>query len=261
VSVQLGNVTVTFDNVTAPGNTTLTPIIPGGLPPLPGQYTLAGTFQAYEITTTATYTGNITVCLTVSPAVGDRAIFNSLRVLHGEGSPASLVDRTVLPPDAPAPDFSTQTICARVTSLSPFALAVYTPAPPSSIPFATFSARAQIDLGSRVNDDRFAIEGLFTLGAGSNGIDPLTEAVTVQLGSATLTIPAGSFRRNIFGGYSYSGSLGTTRLAVALQRLGGAYGFVVGGDRADLTGIANPVAVKLEIGGDAGNSSVRAVIR
>ena len=34
-----------------------------------------------------------------------------------------LVDRTILPPNSPAPDFTTKTICARVTALSSFVVA------------------------------------------------------------------------------------------------------------------------------------------
>ena len=123
VVYQSGNVTVTFDQVTVAGNTTITPIPPASAGTLPGQYVLTGDSVAFEITTTASYAGSITVCI-VDSSVADQATFDSLRILHGEAG--MLVDRTILPPDAPAPDFNTRMICARVTSLSPFVIAKLT---------------------------------------------------------------------------------------------------------------------------------------
>ena len=123
VIYQSGNVTVTFDQVTVAGNTTITPIPPASAGTLPGQYVLTGDSLAFEITTTASYTGSITVCI-VDSSVADQATFDSLRILHGEAG--MLVDRTILPPDTPAPDFTTRMICARVSSLSPFVIAKLT---------------------------------------------------------------------------------------------------------------------------------------
>src|SRR5205807_6607628 len=68
---------------------------------------------------TATVTSPITTCFKV-PSINDQAVFNSLRILHGENG--VLVDRTILRPNAPAPDFASRTICANVNSLSPFAI-------------------------------------------------------------------------------------------------------------------------------------------
>jgi Tol biopolymer transport system component len=124
VTVPQGLVQLTFASVTAGGNTTATPIDPNSAGTLPGQYVLSGESMAFEITTTATSTAPITVCIIDSAAI-DEATFDTLRILHGESG--VLVDRTILPPDAPAPDFNTKTICARVDSLSPFVIAKLTP--------------------------------------------------------------------------------------------------------------------------------------
>ena len=124
VSVTIGAVQITFSNVTQAGQTTVTPIDPNSAGTLPGQYSLTGDSLAFEVATTAIYSGPITVCI-VDSSVADQATFDSLRILHGEGG--VLVDRTILPPDAPAPDFSTRTICARVDSLSPFVIAKLNP--------------------------------------------------------------------------------------------------------------------------------------
>ncbi|MDT5063454.1 MAG: hypothetical protein QOH63_3913 [Acidobacteriota bacterium] len=120
-NVQLGGVSLTFNQVFGAGNTTATPIDPATAGQLPSGYLLNSNSFAYEITTTATYSAPITVCFDASAVTNDPAEFSNLRILHGESG--VLVDRTILPPDSPAPDFGTKTICASVSSLSPFVLA------------------------------------------------------------------------------------------------------------------------------------------
>lgn len=109
-------INVTFSNVTAAGYTTVSPIDPASAGQLPGGYQLAGSNLAFEISTTASYTGSITICFQV-PGV-DAATFAQLRVLHNSGN--GLIDQTAI---NPPPDPGTQTIYATVTSLSPFVLA------------------------------------------------------------------------------------------------------------------------------------------
>jgi hypothetical protein len=127
VTVQSGDTTITFDNVSTAGTTTVTPIDPNDAGTLPGGFALTTPPLAFEIQTTATVSGPITICFYV-PSVNDPGEFSSLRVLHNEGG--TLVDRTILPPDSPAPDFTSRTICARVTSLSPFVIARLVSSPP-----------------------------------------------------------------------------------------------------------------------------------
>lgn len=118
--------TVAFDNASAAGTSRVVAIDPGAAGTLPGGFTVFDSF-AFDISTTANVAGPITVCFTI-PLVSDAAVFSNLRVLHNEGG--VLVDRTILPPDSPAPDFVTRTICARVSSLSPFVVALVTNHPP-----------------------------------------------------------------------------------------------------------------------------------
>jgi hypothetical protein len=87
----------------------------------------------------------------------------------------------------------------------------------STLPFAAFDARAKIDVNDRrhhgggasyqrphrddaegryyprQDDDQFDLTATFTLGAGSNGIAPLTEPVIIQVGTFSTVIPPGSF--------------------------------------------------------------------
>ena len=130
VSVADGSVTTTFSNVSTGGTTTVTPIDPDTVGTLPsGGYSVSDLGVAYEISTTAAISGDISIAFVVPGSV-DEVTFNSLRILHGEGG--GLVDRTYFSldgcspsPDSPcpAPNFATRTIYARVSSLSPFLLA------------------------------------------------------------------------------------------------------------------------------------------
>ena len=110
-----------FSVVVQAGNTSFAAIDPqsAGTPPT-GYVVLTGS-PAYDVTTTATFQPPITVCFLVN-SISDPAVFARVRILHAEGG--QLVDRTILPPDTPAPDFPTRTVCARVTSLSPFVTAL-----------------------------------------------------------------------------------------------------------------------------------------
>ena len=120
VSVQIEDVTINFANVTTAGTTTVNPINPATAGTLPSGYFLNGGSVAIEATTTAVVSGSIVVTVS-TPSISDPAIFSEMRVLHGEGG--TLVDRTILAPDAPAPNFATRTLSARVPSLSPFVVA------------------------------------------------------------------------------------------------------------------------------------------
>ncbi len=109
-------VALTFPQVTAGGTTTVTPIDPSSAGTLPSGYALTGSNLAFQITTTATYTPPIIIAFQV-PSV-DPTTFSQLRIFHNSGG--GLVDVTA---SNPAPDPTTQTIYASVSSLSPFVIA------------------------------------------------------------------------------------------------------------------------------------------
>jgi hypothetical protein len=85
---------------------------------------MIGGNTSYDISTTATVTPPIVVCFTID-SVNDPIEFGRVRILHGEGG--MLIDRTILAPDSPAPDFGTRRVCSRVNSLSPFVAALAPP--------------------------------------------------------------------------------------------------------------------------------------
>ena len=114
VQVTEGDVTITFDTVTGSGNTTVTESDSGSSPPPDFEVSCTPPVY-YDITTTATYTGTIEVCLTYDDAVCDES---DLHLFHYEGG--TWVDVTT------SVDTVANIICGEVTSLSEFLLATYT---------------------------------------------------------------------------------------------------------------------------------------
>lgn len=141
----------------------------------------------------------------------------------------------------------------------------FTP-PVSSVPFAAFNPKVEITLGPLANDDEFKVKAALTLGTSSNGIAPLTEAVTIQVGSFSATIPSGSFKlkpatNNQPALYTFAGIIDGVTLTAKITPLGGnSFEFKAEGIGVDLTGTVNPVKVKLILGDDKGSAEVTAAI-
>jgi hypothetical protein len=118
---------LTFTTVTAAGMTSVVGVDPARLPALPGGHTLLNGL-AYQVTTTAAIEGNITICFNV-PWITDAATFTTVRILQvDEGR---FVDRTILAPASPAPDFDRRQVCARTATLEPFAITTRDNTPPT----------------------------------------------------------------------------------------------------------------------------------
>ena len=114
------SVKVTFSMVlgsTVPGVppvTVTTPVQPGAAFGVAGGFVITPEI-AFDVETTAVYTGPVTTCFSV-PSINDPTVFASLVVLHFENG--TLVDRTS------SRDFVSRTVCATTTSLSPFTVAL-----------------------------------------------------------------------------------------------------------------------------------------
>ncbi|HQR35406.1 MAG TPA: Ig-like domain repeat protein, partial [Blastocatellia bacterium] len=147
VTVNTPPVTVTFPTVTTPGVTTVTPLVPvPTTPPPPNGYFIQGANFGYDVSTTAGYTGPVTVCFTVPAALLNTVKFGSLRILHLESG--VWVDRTILAPDSPAPNLATLTICARTNTLSPFVLAWLVESPGPGLLASPISEKSDQKAGS-----------------------------------------------------------------------------------------------------------------
>jgi hypothetical protein len=116
VTTQVGQTQLTFSNVTTAGTTTITPIDPASVGQVPGGFSVSDSV-AYEIATTASFTGPVTLGFTV-PGPISQEDFNNLAILHNVNG--TLVDVTA---STPARDYASLTIYATTTSFSPFYLA------------------------------------------------------------------------------------------------------------------------------------------
>ena len=132
ITVDLGgsgganDITVNFNTIENAGTTSVELINPEWAGELNPGYQIVGADLAFEVYTTATYTATytrpITVCFVLSSLDAD--IFAAARILHNDGG--GLVDVTY------SKDFTTQTICAAVNSLSPFVVVRSTATPPTA---------------------------------------------------------------------------------------------------------------------------------
>jgi hypothetical protein len=126
---------------------------------------------------------------------------------------------------------------------------------PAVIPFAAFTAAVAIEAGA----GEFDVTGTFTLGAGSEGIHPPKEEVTLQLGAFSLTIPAGAFEQKKRGKFTFAGAVGGVEVEATIKPVGGsAFKFTIEGEGAADLPTQNPVPVTLVIGDDSGTTAVTA---
>jgi hypothetical protein len=107
-------VTVTFDNVTAPGLTSLV-TSSTTCPQAPGSFTF-GDGTCYNVSSTATFSGDFTLCIAYNPNTLTVSEL-SLRMLHWDTTltPAAWVDITT------SLDVFTHVICGKTDHFSPFA--------------------------------------------------------------------------------------------------------------------------------------------
>jgi uncharacterized repeat protein (TIGR03803 family) len=125
-----------------------------------------------------------------------------------------------------------------------------------SVPFSAFSAK--LDIGSWPKP-RFQLKAKFTQGAGAEAIDPVTQPVKLNVGTYTVTIPAGSFRALRNGAFAFEGAIDGTELRVhILPTETNSYRVHVDAACVDLTASSNPVPVSLYIGQNNGATEVTA---
>jgi hypothetical protein len=151
----------------------------------------------------------------------------------------------------------------------------------AEVPFASFTARLAIERThsfAKLASDSFEVEGLGVLGQASDGIAPNADAVTLSLGSFSITIPAGLFvvttdkdndwsdwhrdeRDNLVTKYHFKGVIADVSLNAGIE-LGPehTFRFQFEGQHANLGLVVNPVTVGLAIGTDVGHVVVRADI-
>jgi hypothetical protein len=121
-----GVVSVTYFNLFREGPTTVTRIQPNSVAQLPRGFYLHSDL-AFEISTDAIVSGPHTILFRI-PSVNDPELFASLTILHRERDqmdPAQMrwVNRTILQPDKPGPDFANRNISAKAEDTGQFVIA------------------------------------------------------------------------------------------------------------------------------------------
>jgi len=113
-------VTLTFDNVTGTGNTSL--VVGDSGPAVPGSFILSDSTAYWNLSTTASYTDSIEVCFTYNEDLVPLPEID-LVILHYDTTlvPAEWVDCTT------SVDTVANVICCRTATLSPFVVAVPDP--------------------------------------------------------------------------------------------------------------------------------------
>ena len=120
------------------------------------------------------------------------------------------------------------------------------------VPFAAFSAELEA-----LSSSSFLFQGAFTLGAGSKGINPVKENVTLQIGTSSFTIPPGSFNQAQNGTFFFTGTIDKVSFKAQIVPNGNnmfTYRFT--GTGLHLT-LSSRVKVGLTIGIDTGTTRVR----
>ena len=118
------------------------------------------------------------------------------------------------------------------------------------VPFASSFAKLEIAKNG------FVLGELFTLGAISNGSNPLTENVTLQIGTFSVTISPGSFKEIAFRIFVFQGVINNVNLSVQIVALGNnIFALAAESKGVNLTDLTNPVTVVLTIGNDTGSTA------
>ena len=146
--------------------------------------------------------------------------------------------------------------------------AIY-PSALSNLPFSNFIPRASLNIGMNPNDDEFKVSAKFNLGKDSDGIDPLTENVTLKMGNFAITIPAGKFEQ--FGSeYRFEGIINKINLKAEIHTANGQskmwghghddfdYLFKLRAKNTNLSGLSVvlPPNLQLTIGDDTGQAKL-----
>jgi hypothetical protein len=123
-------------------------------------------------------------------------------------------------------------------------------------PFASAFAKLTI---TAAPPSSFDLNESVILGASSNGIHPLSEEIKLQIGTFSVTVPAGSFQLNPNGRYVFNGVINGVTLAIQIAPTGNSsFAFKVTAAGVNLSGLTNPIPVVLTIGDDTGSTAATA---
>ena len=112
--------------------------------------------------------------------------------------------------------------------------------------FSAFQGKLQI---TGKGETHFHLTGSFTLGSDSNGLDPLTQNVLLQLGSLPVPIQKGLFKQASNGEYVFQGVLGAAAVDFRIKPVTStSFTFKVQGRTGTPFRVTNPARFILMIG-------------
>jgi YVTN family beta-propeller protein len=126
-------------------------------------------------------------------------------------------------------------------------------------PFSALSAKLNVFAAKGRTPASFDLKGAFTVAAAGGEINPLIQALTLQLANWKVTVPAGSFQQKNNGRFDYAGTINGVWLNVKVKSTGAqAYDIKMKAEGIDLTDLTNPVTIRLSTGNNTGAASVTA---
>ncbi|HEV2324859.1 MAG TPA: choice-of-anchor tandem repeat GloVer-containing protein [Terracidiphilus sp.] len=120
------------------------------------------------------------------------------------------------------------------------------------VPFSSFTAKLDTIGGYPPG---FQLQGFFTQGKNAPAIDPVTQGMTLSVGTYTAAVPPGLFHQTRKGWWVYEGELAGVSLEVRISQKGASlYELQVDASGVDVTSLPNPVTVALALGNNTGTT-------
>ncbi|MHB8723135.1 MAG: hypothetical protein ACYDAH_17315 [Steroidobacteraceae bacterium] len=121
------------------------------------------------------------------------------------------------------------------------------------IAFASFESEVEFD---RRDDGLLRASGRFKLGSSSNGINPLSEIVTLQINKLVAVLPASSFKLNEDGQYSFDGVINGIGMRMQIRKVASeTYSYSFEARVRQFVNSGAPTTIALTIGDDSGSTT------
>lgn len=128
--------------------------------------------------------------------------------------------------------------------------------PSNPVAFSAFCVELQIsDEDMHEEHGEFELRARFQLGSKSVGIDPVSEAFTLKIGTFSISLPAGSFTKRKDGSFEFKGEISGADLEVRAPQGKDSFRLRAEGKGVDLEGLQKPITVTLTIGNDTGSTT------
>jgi uncharacterized repeat protein (TIGR03803 family) len=126
----------------------------------------------------------------------------------------------------------------------------------STVPFAAFHVQLEITAGPPPG---FQLRATLTQGTNAPAINPLTQGLTLSLGSYTLNLPSTVFQKTSKSTWVYDGKVNGVSLQVRIaQQTANSYLVQVEASGVNLTTLTNPISVTLTLGANSATTQVNA---